>query len=93
MSSFKRANNLVNKIHERTLRLIHNSHEYRFNGLSEIKNEVTFHIKKNQKLMIELYKYFNGLLNSITNKIFSKSNIAYNLRNYREIASHKKLTG
>ena len=38
----------MNKINERTLRLMHNDYENIFNGILEIKNEVTFHIKNNQ---------------------------------------------
>lgn len=54
MLSAKRANNLVDKIHEKTLRLLHNDYENRFNDLLETNNEVTFHVKNNQKLMIEV---------------------------------------
>lgn len=54
MLSAKRANNLVEKIHEKTLRLLHNDYENRFNDLLETNNEVTFHVKNNQKLMIEV---------------------------------------
>lgn len=68
MFSSKRANNLVNKIYERTLRLINNDYENRFNGLLEIDNEVTF--QNNQKLMIEIYKCVNGPSHSITNETF-----------------------
>ena len=92
MFSSKKSNNLVNKIHERTLRLIHNDYDKSFNDLLNIDNEVTFHTKNIQKLMIEVYKYVNGLSNSITNVIFSKRSIKYNLRNYRELASTRKLT-
>lgn len=54
MLSAKRANNLVDKIHEKTLRLLHNDYENRFNDLLETNNEVTFHVKNNQKLIIEV---------------------------------------
>ena len=74
------------------MRLIHNDYENRFNGLLEINNEVNFHVKNNQKLMIEVHKCVNGLSNCITNEIFSKRNIEHNLRNYRKLASHRKLT-
>ena len=38
-----------------------------------INNEVTFHAKNNQKLMIEVYEYFGGLCHSdFFKKIFSK---------------------
>ena len=54
------------------LRLIHNDYENRFKDLLEVNNEVTFHVKINQKLTIEVYKYVNGLSNPVTNKIFLK---------------------
>ena len=63
----------------------------RFNGLLEVNKEVTVYVESNLKLMIEVYKYANGLSNSITNDIFLKRNIEYNLRNYRELASYSKL--
>ena len=81
--SSKRVNNLVNKIHERMVRLIRNDYENRFNGLLEINNEVTFHVKKKtkKKQMTRVYECANGLSNSITNEIFSKRNIDHNLIN------------
>ena len=57
-----------------------------------INNEANFHVKNNQKLMIEVHKCVNGLSNSITNEISSKRNIEHNLRNYRKLASHRKQT-
>ena len=82
MLSSNRADNQVKKIYERM-------HENRFDALVEVNNEVTFHVEINQTLMIKIYKYANDLLNSTTNKIFSKRNIEHNLRNYRELASVK----
>lgn len=60
----------------------------RFDGLLEVNKEVTVYVESNLKLMIEVYKYANGLSNSITNDIFLKRNIEYNLRSYRELASY-----
>ena len=57
MLSAKRANNLVEKIHEKTLRLLHNDYENRFNDLLETNNEVTFHVKNNQKYIIMSMAY------------------------------------
>ena len=37
--------------------------------------------------MIEVYRCSSGLSNSIKNEIFSKRNIKYSLRNYRELKS------
>lgn len=62
MCKSKRANNLVNKMHEWTLRLINNENENRFNDQLKMNNEVTFHVRNTQKLMIKVY--FNGLSNS-----------------------------
>ena len=39
--------------------------------------------------MSKVYKYVNGLSNSITDEIFSKRNMEHNLKNNR--ASHRKL--
>ena len=58
MFSCTRAKNLVNKIHGRTLRLIHNDYENRFSDVLETDDEViTFHVKNSQKLMIEILAY------------------------------------
>ena len=57
MLSAKRANNLVDKIHEKTLRLLHNDYENRFNDLLETNNEVTFHVKNSQKYIIMSMAY------------------------------------
>ena len=57
MLSAKRANNLVEKIHEKTLRLLHNDYENRFNDLLETNNEVNFHVKNNQKYIIMSMAY------------------------------------
>ena len=40
--------------------------------LMEINNQVIFHAEKNQKLMIEVYKYVNGLSMFIKMKHFQK---------------------
>ena len=45
-------------------------YDNRFSGLFEINNEVICDVKNNQKLMILIYKYANGLSNSITNELF-----------------------
>ena len=42
--------------------------------------------------MIDVCKCVNGLSNSITNQIYSKRNVEHNVRNYRELVSHRKLT-
>ena len=68
MFSSRRANNLVKKIHE-------NHYETRFNGLLGINNEATFHVKNNQKLMIKVYNYANGLSDSVIDETISKRNI------------------
>ena len=49
-------------MHEWTLRLINNENENRFNDQLKMNNEVTFHVRNTQKLMIKVY--FNGLSNS-----------------------------
>ena len=44
---------------DRFVRILHNDYENRSNGLLEINNEATFHVKNNQKLTIDVYKYIS----------------------------------
>ena len=78
------------------MKLAHIDYELTFSDILELSNEVTFNVKNNQKLMIKVFQQFNCLSSSITNEIFSKRNIEYNIKNYRELASrelasHRKL--
>ena len=66
----RRSNNLINKLHERALRIVYNDYNSSFNELLEKTNENTIHIKNIRILMTEIYKFLNGLSPPIMSKIF-----------------------
>ena len=50
-------NNLINRIHERALRLIHNDHVSTFQDILEITKEKTIHQNNLKSLAKEIYKF------------------------------------
>ena len=68
----------INSIHERCLRLIQQNYTSDFEVLLENSNEKPVHQKCIEFLMIEVYKYLNGL----SPDIFKLRENTYNLRNF-----------
>ena len=54
------SNNLINKVHERTLRVILNDHESDFETLLQNNNDVCSHHRNIQTLLIEIFKIKKG---------------------------------
>ena len=54
------SNNMINKIHERALRLILNDHTIYFDTLSQNNNDTCNHYKNIQTLIAEIYKIKNN---------------------------------
>ena len=54
-------NNLINRIHERALRLILNDHVSTFQDILEITKEKMIHQNNLKNLAKEIYKFFNDL--------------------------------
>ena len=75
-------NNLINRIDERALRLIHNDHVSTFQDILEITKEKTIHQNNLECLAKEIYKFLNGLSPPIMNSAFMRRNSNYNLRNF-----------
>ena len=90
--SFKRSNNLINKLQERALRVVYNGYDSIFNVLLEIANENTIHIKNIHVLMTEIYKFLNGLFPPIMSEILKKKDCPYSLRNPRSLITNYKST-
>ena len=80
-------NNRINKIHERTLRLIYRDKKLTFNGLLELDNSVTIHQRNLQILATEIFKVKNSLALEIMTEVFEIQEPHYNLRSE---ASHFK---
>ena len=57
----RQTNNMINKLHERALRLVLNDHVSDFETLLRKSNDVSSHHRNIQTLVIELYKIKNEL--------------------------------
>ena len=58
----RKSNNLINRVHERGLRLTYRNETYKqFQQILSDKNEPTIYQKKLQVLMTEVYKIVNGI--------------------------------
>ena len=76
--------NKINKIQERCLRLISNDYTTRPNDLLLFSNEISTHQRCINFLMVEVYKFLNGLSPDIMNEVFSVQRVTYNLT-YHEV--------
>ena len=86
------SNNMINKIHERAMRLILNDHTSDFDTLLQNNNDTCNHHRNIQTLMIEIYKMKNNLNPPIMDNMFERRNNTYNFRNFQEFAAKRKRT-
>ena len=82
------SNNLINKIHERALSLTSEINDFPFNELLFIDNEVSIL----NRLLIEVYKNWNGLSPTLMLDLFKKRENIYDVRNFRDLYYEKKKT-
>ena len=52
-------NSLINKIHERAIRIVHNDNIFSFEQLLKLSRPITIHHRNLQFLAIEIYKALN----------------------------------
>ena len=74
--------NKINRIQERCLRLILNDYTTESSDLFLFSNEISTHQRCINFLMVEVYKFLNGLSPDIMNEVFSVQRVTYNLRSY-----------
>ena len=86
------SNNLINKLQEKTLRVVYNDYDSSFNEFLEIAIENTVHITNTHMLMTEIYKFLNGSSPPIMSEIFQKYYCPYSLRNPRPLTTNLKST-
>ena len=80
----RQTNNMINKLHERALRLVLNHHVSDFEALLRKRNDISCHYSNIQILMIELYKIKNELAPPIMDSVLNRRNITYNFRNFSQ---------
>ena len=65
-------NSQINKIHERTLRIVHNDNISSFKQLLKLSGAITIHHRNLQFLAIEIYKALNNVFPTYVRVIPSK---------------------
>ena len=84
--------NMINKLHERSLRTILNDYSSDFNILLENNNDICNHHRNIQALLIEVFKMKKRLAPPIMESILNKRFNTYNLRGFQEFATERKRT-
>ena len=88
----RQCNNLIKKIHERSLRISYKDQETSYQNLLESRNELTIHQKSLQVLMAEIYKNVNHVAAPIMNSLFEFRSNKYNIRNFQVLSTDFRRT-
>ena len=86
------SNNMINKIHERALRVILGDDLSDFESLLQNNKDICSHHKNILSLMIEMFKIKNELAPPIMNSMFERRNESYNLPNFQEFWTDRERT-
>ena len=73
----RKCNNLINRIHERALRIAYNDFVSDFKTLLRNDDSVTIHQRNIQALLIEIYKTQNNLNPTFMKEIFCQKELSY----------------
>ena len=92
MFSSRQSSNLINKVHERSLRLITNNQNSSFETLFQNNKDITFNQKNLQILMTEVYDIVKGEALAIMKNLFIFEENIYNIGNFEIIANENKNT-
>ena len=92
MISSRKSDNLINKVHKRSLRLITNDLNSSFETLLQNYKDITVHQRNLQILMIEVYKIFKREALAIMKKLYIFRENIHNIRNFQIIATENKNT-
>ena len=76
----RKSNSLINRIHERALRIAYNDYVSDFESLLQTDNAVTIHHRNIQALTLEIYKSHNNLNPTFMKEVFSLKQTKYPLR-------------
>ena len=93
MFSSRKLNSLINKVHERSLRINSGDNHSSFKSLLSKLKEITIHQQNLQVLMTETCKIINGISPPVMEKFFILRENTDNLRNFQEIFNENRKTG
>ena len=81
----RQSNNLINKVHERGLRLTFRDETKDFQQVLREQNEITIHQRNLQVLMTKVYKIVNGIALPTMNSLFQfRCNTKFSRNLYRK---------
>ena len=83
---------MINKVHERALRVILNDQENDFETLLQNNNDVCNHHRNIQTLLIEIFKIEKGFAPLIMGSILKGEKILTTLQNFQEFETERKRT-
>ena len=86
----RQTNNMINKIHERALRIVLNDHISDFETMLRHMNGITIHHRNIQTLMIKLFKIKCDLAPLNMDSMLNRRTICCNVRNLQEFQSEKR---
>ena len=87
MFTSKGLNKKINRIYEKSLRLVLNDHQSTLDEMLDTLNEKTIHQQCIDRLLTEVYKFLNGYSPDIMNDVFHLRQNTYNLRNFHAFAT------
>ena len=88
----RQSNNLINKVHERNLRLTYGDETKDFQQILREQNEITIHQRNLQVLMTGVYKIVNGIAPPIMISLFQSHCNTKSIRNFQEIYGENRKT-
>ena len=84
------SNNMINRVHERALRVIVGGDLSDFESLLQTNRDIRSHHKNIQSLRIEVFKIKNELAPLIIDSMFERRNERFNPSNFQEFLTEKK---
>ena len=88
----RESNNLINKIHERSLRNSYKDQKTSYHILLEIHNKLTIHQRNLQVLTNKIYEIVNGVASPIMNSLFEFRSNEYNISNFQILSTDFRRT-
>ena len=88
----RKSNNLINKVHERSLRIVSGDNHSSFKSLLSKYKEIAIHQRNLQVLMTETYGIINGLSLPIMENFFILRENTHNVRSFQEISNENRET-
>lgn len=92
MYCLRKSNRLINKIHERALRIAYNDYLSDFQLLLDKDSSITIHQKNVQYLAVEVYKTFHNLNPSFMAEIFKPKQHSHNIRRKNLVIENPRTT-